>query len=197
MIFTYLLCDRSEVFILTRMTEEETVRKLEMRESCLRFGAVYHAILGAMVLSSSPDKVQDARRVYKEARTDHVKVLERLLEAGAGVNVKDAVGNSPLHYCFYPVWTVGNPTPLTMAGMLLQRGADINAVNRFGVTPLIQCLYDTDIHPDMIEFLLENGADTTISVKYISVELFLAEPKIAKVVKKFEKKRAKKEKKAR
>lgn len=79
---------------------------------------------------------------------DHAETLIRL---GADPNIKDAKGNSPLHYA------VRSLTPLDFAGKLLDRQADIEARNNDGQTPLM--LAATRGAPELVNFLLLRKAD--------------------------------------
>ena len=60
---------------------------------------------------------------------EHVRILEKLLELEAMVNVRDSAGYTPLAHC---LTSAGNETTFKMARMLLEKGADPNLKNRLG-----------------------------------------------------------------
>ncbi|GMN60483.1 hypothetical protein TIFTF001_029567 [Ficus carica] len=61
--------------------------------------------------------------------TADIGMVELLLQYGANVNVSDAIGRTPLHYC-----TMRGKSAL--GKMLIMRGASVKAVDREGNTPL-------------------------------------------------------------
>ena len=75
-----------------------------------------------------------------------------LIEAGAGVNKADMVGNTPLHYAA----SKGN---LDMARVLIEAGADANKANLGDRTPLH--LAASEGKSDIIRALLAVGVDQT------------------------------------
>ncbi|GIL77258.1 hypothetical protein Vretifemale_6746 [Volvox reticuliferus] len=84
----------------------------------------------------------------------HANVLRRLIEAGARVNARDAIGYTALHHA-----TAHNPV-LDLAEILLEAGADVNVQDRFGVTPLMCAVMVAE--PRSVRLLLKHGAKTDI-----------------------------------
>ena len=85
---------------------------------------------------------------------EHVRILEKLLELGAKVNVRDSAGYTPLAHC---LTSAGNETTFKMARMLLEKGADPNLKNRLGWIPLRESLI-CENRP-YIKLLMEFGSD--------------------------------------
>lgn len=84
-------------------------------------------------------------------------IFKQLLEAGANPNVKNYLGETPLHRL--------EPSKLSRkyAELLIQKGADVNVQDSSGKTPLHHMTYYADI--PMSELLLSRGADPTIQDK--------------------------------
>ena len=104
----------------------------------LDHGADVHAtnLAGATALvraASDPDKVA------------------LLLARGAEVNVRSALGNTPLHLAARPAISY------RAVALLLEHGADPNATNHWGATPLMAAAAGGDI--ETIRLLLARGAD--------------------------------------
>lgn len=76
-------------------------------------------------------------------------VARRLLQAGANVHLRSAMGNTPLH------WATFKNSPL-LAKIFLEQGADINQKNGNSQTPLHAAC--EKLHEDMIFFLHQKGA---------------------------------------
>jgi len=97
-------------------------------------------------------------KIYLDVKTDHMKIFIKLLSLGVDVNDRDFAGFTPLHHC---AQHLGNEVTLKMAERLIRAGADVNAKNRFGDTPLHECVEANKI--DMIQLLVNNGADKLIN----------------------------------
>ena len=92
-----------------------------------------------------------------EVKYDHMKILEKLIELGADLKVKDVAGCTFLHHCFSGC---GNAMTTAMAEVVLKAGLDPNIQDRFGHTPLFRCI-STSVLTDL-ELLLKYGADPGI-----------------------------------
>lgn len=85
------------------------------------------------------------------------EIVAFLLEQGADVNVRDRLGNTPLH--FVSMCKHHEEPPREVVRVLLRYGADINATNIFSRTPLQVCFED-ESRPNFATAvaLLESGA---------------------------------------
>ncbi|GIL63668.1 hypothetical protein Vafri_17695 [Volvox africanus] len=106
-------------------------------------------------LASDAENVRTGRSDSDSARgSGHTNVLRRLIEAGARVDARDAIGYTALHHA-----TAHNPV-LDLAEILLEAGADVNVQDRFGVTPLMCAVMVSE--PRSVRLLLKHGARTDI-----------------------------------
>jgi len=97
---------------------------------------------------------KDVEDIFSYARHNRVEDLERLLDAGIPVNIRDQYGNTILSVACQN----GHKRS---AKAVLRRGADINARNYRGNTPLHFCF--TYGYGDTLgEYLISKGADPTI-----------------------------------
>jgi len=135
---------------IERLSADEVQRKLEMRESLMKRSAIFHVVLGAQNLGSN----------HVGLSTGHIRILSKLLDLGARLDVHDVSGNSPLHYTTHQSNGEPNKTQLTMARMLLEKGANVNIQNRLGEVALLNCVSYNFENP--AKLLLEFGADPTI-----------------------------------
>ena len=76
--------------------------------------------------------------------------MRLLAAAGANLNARDRLGNTPLHETFLT----------DVEQELLKLGADVNAQNEDGETPIF-----TTVDVDAIPLFAEHGADLTIRNK--------------------------------
>lgn len=81
--------------------------------------------------------------------TERVEIIEMLIKAGADVNARGRIGQTPI---FYAIFTPGAVKPL------LKAGADINARDSFGDTTLTRNAY----HEPFVKELLADGADPAV-----------------------------------
>ncbi len=80
------------------------------------------------------------------------KVIKKLLDSGADVNVRDTDGLSPLHLA------ASNNEKLDVIKLLLNKDANVNVRDVNGCTPLHFAARNNK-NPDVITALLEKGAD--------------------------------------
>jgi len=143
---------------LEGLSDAEVKKKLNMRETLCHVGAIFHVIKGARALyPGSPIMPAIRRRYSNRIGMEHGRILQRLLELGAEVNVHDMAGYTPLHHC---LTTQGNRTTFGFAKLLLRHGADPNRVNRFGCTPLFECLMA--YNAEFVELLVKHGARSDV-----------------------------------
>lgn len=96
--------------------------------------------------------------VRNEFELDDVKLtVEKLIEYGASVNVKDKDGRTPLYYaCHY-----GN---LQVAQLLVDKHAQLNDVNKEGETALIASCRKH--RHDIVPYLIKAGSDVKIQSSF-------------------------------
>lgn len=82
---------------------------------------------------------------------ESAKIVKRLLDVGADVNLVSGVGNSPLMEAVYQ-------GSMPVVDLLLKAGAKVNLVNNHGETALMTVLIGGD-EPEIITRLLDSGAD--------------------------------------
>ena len=113
---------------------------LEKRESFLNVSCVFHVIMGARALTAD-NLVYRSMNSKPKKKMEDVKILLKLIEMGANVNVKDISEATPLHHSFT---SYGNETTLVMVKILLKNGVDPNVQNRFGCSPLFECCLNVE-----------------------------------------------------
>ena len=91
------------------------------------------------------------------ARSGDVAQVQTLLADGADVEVRDASGNSALHYAAAFGYT-------EMAQTLVAAGADVDARGRIDNTPLH--LAAQEGHSDVATLLIDNGADLSATNEF-------------------------------
>ena len=146
--------------ILEGKSDMEVMMLLGMRESLMNVPALLHVVCGAKVVhSNQPAMMAEKRKMegVMEVKYDHMKILEKLIELGADLKVKDVAGCTFLHHCFSGC---GNAMTTAMAEVVLKAGLDPNIQDRFGHTPLFRCM-STSVLTDL-ELLLKYGADPGI-----------------------------------
>jgi ankyrin repeat protein len=99
-----------------------------------------------------PDRRGETPLVHA-ARFGTPRILELLINAGAGLDASDAlpwvfVGGGSRDTCFEE-----------MARILIDGGADVNAVSPGGSTPLMTAAGNMPMRPEAIRFLISAGAD--------------------------------------
>jgi ankyrin repeat protein len=106
---------------------------------------------GGGVGCSRIEKTPDEQLVDIVWRSDNPKKVEKLLQNGANVNVKDNYGNTPLYLASFYGYTA-------TVKILLANGADMEAKDSQGRTALDWASYNG--HTEIVTILLANGADT-------------------------------------
>jgi len=88
-----------------------------------------------------------------------INAVYNLLKQGASVDMSNMydMGDSPLHYAV-------NQGDFTIVELLITYRANVNSVNIEGMTPLMYSCQSNN--SGIIEYLLENGADSIIRDKY-------------------------------
>ena len=135
---------------LENKSGSEIQRLLSRRETLLNITALHEVVIGARDIRDPNSEVLKSN--------GHMKILLKLISLGADVNVHDVAGYTPLHHC---LTLVGNETTLKMAEKIVRAGAKVDARNRFGATPLIDATLANRY--EFIEFLLQHGADQTLT----------------------------------
>lgn len=77
------------------------------------------------------------------------ELVRELIAQGADVNIQNQYGIAPLHLACYPEWV----------DLLLENGADLHITDTQGNTPLHIQAAEGEMAMDVIEKLLEKGAD--------------------------------------
>ncbi len=114
----------------------------------------FRAALGAALLfcaaaiaQASPE--QNAA-LMAATHANQIEVARRLIAAGADVNAKDAIGDSPFLYA-------GAEGRNEILGMTLAAGADLKSTNRYGGTALIPAAHHG--HVETVRILLATTID--------------------------------------
>ena len=143
--------------IIGNMSEAEIARLLKRREGYMQYNAIFLPILGARILwgeefGAIPDQQFEngIRLQHNRCFRMNMKMLKKLVDLGADVNVHDLAGYTPLHHC---LTGSGNSYTMEMAEFLLDNGANVNAVNRFGAPPLSECIMAQNL--DFIKLLIK------------------------------------------
>ena len=126
----------------------------------MNMNSVLHVVAGAkIVYSDRPLMLAEKQRIEAamEVKSDHVKIIKKLIKLGANTSAKDMAGRTTLHHCF---GGLGNATTSTMAELMLEAGADPNIQDRVGKTPLFLCINSANL--DDISLLLKHGADPDV-----------------------------------
>lgn len=95
---------------------------------------------------------------------NYFSIIEKLIDEGASVNIKDQFGVPLLHRV---IWKLKNETPREIKEKiirkLLENNADVNAIDSSGQTPLYQSVLAN--LPYVTQLLLEYGADVNLKTK--------------------------------
>ena len=109
------------------------------------------ACLPACVRACLPACTQEVEDAFSFARHGRIEEVDRILDTGMPVDVKDGFGNTLLTIACQN----GNKR---VAKSLLRRGANINSRNHRGNTPLHYC-YHYGYGPTLGEYIISKGAD--------------------------------------
>lgn len=115
---------------------------------------------------NSKDRRLEATPLHYAAMNGHVLIVNKLLDAGALIEVHAKDGYTPLHSAAH----AGQKDTLKL---LLDKGANINSRENSKMTPLHIAIYKQKI--DIVNLLIENGADTTIAAKIHTTDGFVTE----------------------
>jgi ankyrin repeat protein len=97
---------------------------------------------------------QDVEDIFSYGRHERYADIERLLDRGIPINVRDEYGNTLL--------TVACQNgSKRVAKIVLRRGADINSRNHKGNTPLHYC-YHYGYGDTLGQYLMSKGADASV-----------------------------------
>ena len=88
--------------------------------------------------------------IHDAVEKGNVEAIKQHLAAGTDVNVRDSIGETPLHYAAR--W--GHKG---IAELLIANGADVNAKHDYGYTPLHWTANNG--HKEVVELLIAKGAD--------------------------------------
>lgn len=86
-------------------------------------------------------------------------IAKYCIKNGADVNNPDSSSDTPL-------MTTCKHGNLEIARLLIEKGAEINAQNKYDATPISLAIADNPDDLELIEYLLQNGADPMIYEKY-------------------------------
>jgi len=145
---------------LNNKSDDDVKMQLDLRESLLHVCGIFNVIIGARTLCGDNPLYKDIRKETVKSlsvKFEHIKILEKILELGANVHVKDVAGYTPLHHC---LTAYGNSVTFSMAELLLKAGANPNLQNRFGATPMFEPLMNAKL--DFVSLLLKFGGDPDI-----------------------------------
>ena len=121
----------------------------------LRVLCLVSVFSSTVFMSGCADRPSQKQKLLSAARQGDVERVRLLLDRGAGIEGKDAYGQTVLH------WAVRGGDVETVR-LLLDRGADINAKNNDGVAPLHWATLGEDV--ETVRLLLDRGADIEAKV---------------------------------
>jgi len=95
------------------------------------------------------------KSIHTAAKTGNIEAVKQYLAAGADVNAKNKVGQTPLHLA------VANDHK-EIIELLIAKDADLNAKDVWEGTPLYEAA--SKAHKEIAELLIANGADVNASI---------------------------------
>lgn len=102
----------------------------------------------------------------------NLSIIEQLLQRMSNPNVTDIHGNTPLHITIRE-----SNSKLEIMSKLLEYNTNLNIKNKRGSTPLHDAVIQND--ETLVKFLLDNGADISITDNHNKTPLDLAERDLA------------------
>ena len=94
--------------------------------------------------------------IHEAAKTGNIKAVKQHLDAGADVNAKNKVGQTPLH-------RAALYSQKEIVELLIAKGANMNARGFFGMTPLNMA--DDEGEKEIANLLRKHGAKTAEELK--------------------------------
>ncbi|MCM8539915.1 MAG: ankyrin repeat domain-containing protein [Lentisphaeraceae bacterium] len=82
-----------------------------------------------------------------------ISIIQLLLDLGVEINAKDSNGWTPIHYA------VRRKNNFSIIKQLIENGANLNIANNDAQTPLVLSIITKPFEKEVIELLLQNGAD--------------------------------------
>lgn len=109
----------------------------------------------ALLVYLSEGLAREQSRVQSLDLARNQEIVQRLINAGAGVTVKSEYRGTVLNNA------VSHRLPLTAVALILKAGADVNGAAPNGVTPLM--IASANESTEIVKFLLEAGARATVN----------------------------------
>lgn len=118
-------------------------------------------------LSEITVKKAYSRHLFRAARTNDLKLVKMLIEAGADPNIKDQHGYTPLYFARRYSSPASEPARrksyLEIISFLLNHGADPSIKDQNGV-PMLRFL-DIQDSPELLRVMVENSVDPDVLYK--------------------------------
>ena len=104
----------------------------------------------------------------------NIESIAVLLDEGAAINAKDAIGITPLHRATGGIHTGRTEQRnFEVVKLLLAHGAKVNTEDRHGYTPLLSAIESAQTYA-LVELLLSHGADVNAKNRYGNTPLHWA-----------------------
>jgi hypothetical protein len=131
---------------------------LETRATPIRMSALHLAVAGSREVGRPGGR---PAALALALGMDHLRVVSALLAAGARVDARDIIGQTPWHHALTGTWS---PVSLAAAQLLLRSGGVCaNARNRCGRTVLVELAMVGPAAMPAVQLALEAGADWSIA----------------------------------